>query len=179
MTSTATTKPFSLDELMSRIYTTTKIADPTEFAARVFAEIPKEHYGAALQSIMREHVCVWFSRRAMRPVRVADKADEDSTPHTADPNAVSQSSVNRRFGGQAALLRLRVCVADGYKVFSNLTPADFDFLISARRSNADREIAKAEFYERVRKAMRKHGAERFVDLPRDVIAAFDSERFSG
>ena len=174
---------FDLKAEMRRLYDGTKITDPAAFADKLFERIPPEEYGAALRGILREHCQVYFSQRRMRDR--PEHEDEDGTPlydaerdgaETDRLNAVSQASVNRRFGGQAFLLRMRVNVDGANKLFRDCTAVDMDILASVQVENAEKAEAKAAFYRRVKKAMAKHGAAVFGDLPREVVESFDADR---
>ena len=172
---------FNLGVPLRELYDGTKITDPAAAADWIFKRIPVEERGDVLLMLMREHCQVYFSqRRGVRP-----RTDEENAPlydgerdgeETDRLNAVSQSSVNRRFGGQAFLLRMRVNVDGTNKLFRDCTAVDMDCLASVQVENAERAEAKAAFYKRVKKAMDKHGASVFGDLPREIIEALDVDR---
>jgi len=159
----AAPEPFSLDTAIRDLYERTQIADPGAFADALLDGLPMEHVREVARRSLREFVRVWFSRERLRSAALAPVANGPAP--SGKPNA--------RFAGLVeALLRERLHVSEkGWKEFRDCGLDDLVFVITERRQNAARSLAKAGFYERVHEEVAKAGVERVGDLPRDVLSA--------
>ena len=73
-------------------------------------------------------------------------------------------------------LRTSVCVdernpAEGWKFLRDCTAADLQATAEIRRRKAAANLAEAEFYEGIAKAIEHAGVDAVGDLPRDTLEA--------
>lgn len=142
-------------QLCRRALADSSVADPALAVQAVVDALPDDALRDALQDALT--------------VLAPTLASTERRTLRAGRSASTSPRWERAAAGHNLLLRMRLATEHGHIFLGDATVADLRHQEAVRRRHAAATTAQADWFANAWKAMTEHGAERFADLPADVI----------
>jgi hypothetical protein len=156
---------FDLAVAMAELYATSRIADPEEFAEALLPRIPLSGLQEIVRDVLPCHIRIWFGRMRREPT-----GDDPQPGRSAKGQFVRSMKLN----AVASILASRYHVGDGnWKVLGDCGEEELAFMAAERKQDAERTLARAARFEKLRKSLRKHRVALVRELPEEAVLAFD------
>lgn len=160
-----------IDDRIRHILDSTDLTDPREIAAKVDAEATALEKEEAWPTMLADHVRLVMGGHLGRYGRLGspDRTKVTSIPSDGPPGP-GTPLLTRADRIREAALRQRLHAGPGvWAMLGDFTIGNHEFAAAERETMAAGNLAAARWFEECARAQREHGADRFRDLPAEVL----------